>query len=252
LPVVAPPAEPEHPPAEPLSASPSLATGFHLFDQHYVLLGVGLAAPCQASAVEIESSVVPWISHGLWWGGFYGSLGITSPRPAGHPPPSNTTRCFTEAEEGQPSGISYRRSEPNEVSSDYLPHGHRLGLGFEGGWRFIAADIGYLRNSALVVDERLDGGSVQESDATIHGFRLRIGVAVAHEIFTSSNSAYSYHCCTNSLGKDGKSAIACECERTAVGVSLFLYYGNELYYSSGQKLWDDGMLGLTLKIGVGL
>jgi hypothetical protein len=153
-------------------------------------------------------------------------MGFTSPRPPGHPPPSTSTRCFTEKEGSAPTGISYARKLPGDVTSDYLQQGLRWSTGLQGGWRILAADVGYLRNSALVVSDPARGWL--ERKESIHGLRVRVGLAFAHELFTGGDTRYSPRCC---LPKGTPSETACECERVPVGVSLFFYYANELYFS---------------------
>jgi hypothetical protein len=221
-----------------------------VFDPVYVLLGVGLLAPCQATAVELEGSIAH-VTHGMWWFGAYGAIGFARARPAGHPPPSNTARCFGEkADDKQFSGISYRRKSPGGPTSDYVIKGQRWSLGGEGGWRMFGFDVGYLQNSGLVVNE---SAGKENGERWVHGLRFRLGLALAHELFSGGSATYSRACC---LPKGTPSETACECTRTPVGASLFLYYGSELYLTgsdSGElQVWNDGMVGVTLKMGVGL
>jgi hypothetical protein len=233
--------------------------GFHVYDAWYFLLGLGLQGPCQATATELEASVARVVAPGLWWVGAYATAGFQTLRPATRQPASDLATCFDEdlldgatggdAEEQWKSlpPIGYRLADG--IDGKYDPRGLRFGAGLEGGWRFIGLDVGYLRNTALVSRWSEASGAPRTSD--VHGIRFRLGLAVAMELFTGSTVTYGHEsprCCK----KEG-SPTACECKRYPVGVSMFFFYGNELYVRSyDDKKWNDGMLGLTLKVALGV
>lgn len=208
-----------------------------------------MLAPCQGTAVELEGSWAEALGRGMWWAGAYAAVGFARSRPPGHRSPSKTARCFGEkSDDPHPVGISYRRENPSQATSRYEIHGLRVGGGLQGGWRVLALDLGYLHNGALVIN---DYGQ-REKKETIHGLRGRIGLAFAHELFTGSQTTYSGQCCKLPDGsEDTSSETACECERTPIGLSLFLYYGNEFYFTDSD-VWVDHVVGFSLKVGVGL
>lgn len=222
----------------PPPAPPALGDGFHLFDRNYVLIGVNLQSLCQATSLELEASFVPWISEGMFWGGLFAGAGFQRGRPPGRSAPSQVKSCFADADL-----IRYRgpkdggKAPAGQAGGD----GFRLTAGGELGWRMVAADLGVVYNSALV------GQDI--------GFRGRIGLALADEVFTGSMVKYGKHCCYRKPGAP-ESVVPCECERTPVGISLFLYYGPEVYYAAEgsnfeEHWWADHIFGLSLKVGFG-
>jgi hypothetical protein len=228
-----------------------IGKGFHVYDASYLLLGVGLQGPCQATSTEVEASLAHVVSPGLFWVGLYAAGGFQSLRPASRRPASDLATCFDEdllEGDATPPDIGYRlaRVGDDPVNGKYDPRGARYGAGLEAGWRFVGLDVGYIRNSALVSRWRDESGSHQTRD--VHGVRFRAGLALAMELFSGTAVTYGREvprCCRST------SDTACECKRNPVGVSLFLYYANELYFQRGD-VWDDGMIGLTLKIAVGV
>jgi hypothetical protein len=239
----------------------TVGRGFHVFDAWYFLLGLGLQGPCQATSTEFEASVARVVAPGLWWLGAYASGGFQSGRPPGRRPASDLATCFDEFDrfedtvhEDGDRRISYDRDAkyPN-IEGKYSGRGLRVGAGVEGGWRFIGLDVGYLRNDALAVHRfvkpRPEDAGVWQKESAVHGVRFRLGLSVAMELFTGSDVTYGREaprCC-----KTEGSETACECKRYPAGMSLFLYYANELYFRNG-NVWDDGMLGFTLKFAVGV
>ena len=223
---------PEHtlhlPPAPDYNPNkPAIGGGFHPFDKRYLLLGVNWELPCQSSALELEGSIVPFISDNLWWGGLWASGG----------------QQFGKGDDAGTCGVSGRKPDSTLT-------GWRAAAGGELGWRVFAVDAGFLHNNALT-----NG----------NGLRFRVGLALADEFFTGGHATYSRSCCTKNLsngvsdvGTKVDSDTACECDRTPVGVSLFIYYANELYWDEAipreptRKVWDNGMFGISLKVGVGL
>jgi hypothetical protein len=243
--VVVPPVAPAAP---PLSASAALGTAeFHPFDKSYFLIGGGLLFPCQVTAWEIEASIVPGflISRGLLWGGVYGTVGFSVHRPPSTRPPSNPARCFHEEDlekDAAPPLLGYRRtteSKDAEYALDGMPL--RWGGGLEGGFRMLSIDAGYINNRALVYKG--------DPSKAVYGLRFRGGIAVSYEAFTAGDARYGVRCCKKTNGP--ASETACECDRVESGLSLFVYYGNEVYWH-GSHVWSDGMLGLSLKGGLGL
>jgi hypothetical protein len=235
-------------PAPPQVPDAKVGTGFHVFDANYWLLGVGLSAPCQATAAEIEASFVPFTKNLVWFG-FYAAAGVQGLRPPTRRPPSDLSPCFGEdvlEEDANGNGeievppLSYERKHHTQTnSSRYDARGARVSGGVTGGWRFFAADLGYLYNGAL--RSRDD----ESSHRDVLGARLRLGLSFAMEVFSGGDVSYGLKCC------DEDSETACECERYPVGISVFLYYGNELYYRRGEW-WNDGLVGLTAKIALGV
>jgi hypothetical protein len=228
-----------------------IGDGFHLFDKNYLLLGFTWQRPCNATSLELEASFVPWINDGLWWFGFYATTGFQTLREQERRPPSEEAPCFSAG--GARAPMVYR---------EWAPHGFRVGAGVEAGWRMIGVDVGALYNDTLVGrsdaenHRRLEAEARQagtsppgNSELVPYGMRFRLGLALADELFTGSRVKYGRHCCIRPAGT--ASATPCECERTPVGASLFLYYGNELYWN-GHGCWDDGMVGISLKVGFGL
>lgn len=232
-------AEPLAPPAGYVSPPPNppvIGDGFHLFDKQYLLFGFNWQRPCHATSLELEVSYVPWISDGLFWGGFYAASGFQALRTSAHRPPSSEGACFkAETPDTDEDPVIYRRRG----------HGIRAGAGAEFGWRMLAVDAGALYNSSLVGIN--DARNEREDSAPPpFGLRFRLGIALADEVFTGASVKYGQKCC-----KSSASVTQCECSRTPVGVSVFLYYGNELYWNRGGA-WDNSLLGLSLKIGWGL
>jgi hypothetical protein len=229
---------------------PSLDKGFHLFDDQYVLLGFNFERPCQATALELETSYVPFVTHGLWWFGAYATAGFQTRHATGQQPPSQESPCFEDSvssagDKQRPDPVQY----PLVDSELTLKKAYRFGGGLEAGWRMIGFDAGLLYNGMLRA--RKDDDPVvaaRQTDGAPMGYRFRLGLALSDEVFTAHDATYNRSCCKE---KKECSATICECERTPVGVSLFLYYGNELYVKNG-RVWDDGLVGLSLKIGVGL
>jgi hypothetical protein len=107
--------------------------------------------------------------------------------------------------------------------------GRRQGLGLEFGYRFVAVDIGYVYDGAL---------------PSKHGVRFRAGPAFTMELFTSAS--YRRGCCPTI------SDLACECDRTAWGLSLFPYWAVEHFPTAGKEEATDGMFGFSLKLAAGL
>jgi hypothetical protein len=239
-PTPVPPAESsanEAPPASPPTSAPAptppaapgpviIGEGFHLFDKNYWLLGINWTSPCGATAFEFEASYVPWIQDDLWYLGFWGGAGQQFGHDAGG-------ECGYLLEPQGPTGAPFT--------------GWRAAGGLEVGWRMLALDAGYIHNEALRYGD---------------GVRFRFGLSLANEFFTSANATYNRRCCKTirRCDVDGKcgdpepatekcpplSETPCECDRTVAGMSVFFYYGNEWYI---RDKWDDGMVGLALKVG---
>lgn len=102
----------------------------------------------------------------------------------------------------------------------------RFGAGIQAGYRFIATDIGY-------VYDRVYGS----------GVRWRFGPALAVELGIPK---YATACC---LPKGTSSRLACECDRTIKGISVFPYWAIETYPEGGADGGPvtDGMFGVSLK-----
>jgi hypothetical protein len=204
-------------PAPPPADTRWVGRGFHLFDKDYVLLGFNWQRPCGANVFELEASYVPWISDGLWWFGFYAHLGYQHER--------GTDPC-TDPE--------YPRVDSEtDAAVRYDPL--RGGAGLEAGWRMVTLDAGYVRN-----------GTFPDQP----GLRFRTGVSLPLEIFSGDDANYSRMCCKP---RQLPSATDCECDRTPVGVAVFVYYAHELYFGdASHEHWADGMFGISLKLGIGL
>lgn len=113
----------------------------------------------------------------------------------------------------------------------------RAGVGLQAGWRLFAGDAG------LLYDKTPSGAQPREdSDRMV--LRTRLGLAFAWEVFTGGSAQYRRTCCT-----DKHSWTLCECDHTPVGLSWFVFWGNE------SRLWlkeYDHTLGISVKVGVGL
>jgi hypothetical protein len=230
-----------------------IGDGFHLFDKSYLLLGFTWQRPCSATSLELEASLVPsaFISRGLWWFGLYATAGFQTLHDQESPRPSEEAPCFSS--QGTHAPVVYR---------EWAPRGFRAGAGLEAGWRMLAVDVGALYNDTLVGRsdaekhrelqsraERFDAPPPSDTELVPYGMRFRVGLSLADELFTGGRVKYGRHCCTKPAGEN--SVTPCECERTPVGGSLFIYYGNELYWN-GNGRWSDGMFGISLKVGIGL
>jgi hypothetical protein len=198
---------------------------YHPFDKHYVLGGINWQNPCNARVFEFEVSHVPsfLIARNLWWLGWYGHVGYQDQR-------TSKPRCTLE---------EWHRHQPPEGERSLAM---RYGGGVEAGWRMITVDSGVVHNAAL-----------EQS----WGWRVRVGLSLAQEVFTGANARYRTSCCRSPSSKDEvcPSCIdsVCECDRTAVGIALFLYYAHELYPAGEvDPVWADGMVGLSFKLGFGL
>jgi hypothetical protein len=183
------------------TASPDVCVGqgYHAFDQYYLLFGPNLQfaddsrAIFQNTIIEWELSFVPpWlISNQLLWMGAWASFGTHGGRNG-----------------------AWRRT----------------GVGGEFGYRFFAADVGYVYDQSLGDHE--------------HGVRFRVGAALTMELFTGAE--YRRSCC-----HEPNSDTICECDRTAAGVSIFPYWAIEAYPVKGEDPLD-GMFGISVKLALGL
>jgi hypothetical protein len=198
------------------SGAPAIGTGFHLFKKNYWLIGMNWSAPCRATALELETSVVPefLISRGLWWAGAWASAGYQ----IGHG--DATGPCDLERDQ-------IRKRDALEDLNQL--NGTRFAGGLEGGWRMLTVDAGLLHNHAL---------------STGNAFRVRGGITLSQETFTGSTATYRRGCC-----EPARRSTPCECDRTPIGVSVFAYYAYEYYFI---EEWSDGMVGVSLKVGFGL
>jgi hypothetical protein len=213
-------------------AVPELGEGFHVFDPTYFSVGINTQSLCHAAAWELEGSVAT-ISDSMFWAGAYGTAGIQVGRkPAQHQRPSDESACFER------QTISYRKTSRGLL--DDKGDGYRYGGGVEFGWRMLGVDLGYLKNTALANQD--------------HGIRLRVGLALAEELFTGGMTRYGKQCCSIGLA----SSVPCECPRTPVGVSLFFYYAREEYFDRRAHLgldtrqWGQNSVGISLKLAVGV
>ncbi len=193
-------AEGPAPTTDPASPPVCVGQGYHAFDQYYLLFGPNLQfaddsrAVFQNAIIEWELSFVPpWlISNQLLWMGAWASVGTHGGRNG-----------------------AWRRT----------------GVGGEFGFRFLAADVGYVYDQAL-------------SDHK-HGVRFRVGAALSMELFT--NAEYRLSCCH----EEKKSDTICECDRVAAGLSVFPYWAIEAYPVKGEDPLD-GMFGISIKLALGL
>jgi hypothetical protein len=210
---------------------PAIGFGFHVFDPAYVGFGVNTQSLCQAVALELEGSFAG-VTDGMFWGGAYGTAGIQRGIDPGRAAPSERDSCF----EGR--SIYYEVDRSRDVFGA-RGDGFRVGAGGEFGWRMLGLDLGYLHNTSLANQD--------------HGFRLRAGLALANELFTGGSTRYGKECCSRY-----DSVVPCECPRSIVGVSLFLYYAYELYVDRRVHLgldtryWGQNSAGLSLKVAFGV
>jgi len=178
------------------AGAPVIGHGFHPFDKWYFLFGGNAAANNRKFIWDGELSLVPPATDNLLWGGIWGSV-----------------------------GGSAAHHHPETKLADL-----RAGGGFEGGFRFLAADVGYMTDRGFK-----DYGP---------GIRLRLGIAIASEMITGSHARYRHDCCV-----EGNSATACECDRFVGGVSLFAYVAFEGYLRADKQPLP--MFGLSAKVAVG-
>jgi hypothetical protein len=104
----------------------------------------------------------------------------------------------------------------------------RWGGGLEGGFRFLALDVGAIRS---------------EADWQLRG---RWGIALAHETFSGSNQRFGRHCPEHG-GRYTYTEV--ECDRTVVGLSLFVFHA--LAYDLETEDWLNAV-GVSLKVGMSL
>lgn len=208
------------PPAEP-PPDIVIGHGYHPFDHPYLLFGLssqyptGFEFPFYDVIEELEISFVPPVSNNLFWYGVLGNVGMRYRL------------------KGQPGGA-------------HAGTGARAGIGVEAGWRFIGADLSYVRDESQRA--AIGKGDVAERDYK-DALRLRVGVALAAELFSKAH--FSRSCCVPK-----ESTTVCECERTPLGGSLFIYWAHENYYLDGRYLssggdWQ-GMFGFSIKMAIGL
>ncbi len=225
------PSEP-NPPVEPPPAI-VIGKGYHVFDHPYLLFGLNSQYPSRFSfpfydvIEELEVSAVPPLSGNLFWAGGWASFGMRY------------------------------RGRDDQISggprNNHTKTGLRGGFGVEGGWRFLGADVGYIRDESRAAGDEYEqlhpGDTAVSSKDYKDALRLRVGLTLATELITSAH--FSRSCC---IPKE--STTVCECERNPVGGSLFIYWAHENYYRDGsflrsQSEWQ-GMFGFSLKVAVGL
>jgi hypothetical protein len=200
-----------------------VGVGYHPFEHLYLLTGVNWTwSPCNSSIYELETSTA-YVFSNLVWLGAWGSVGFRAPTSRNAPP------C---------SDLVEQMGDPREAKFDRA--GGRFGVGVELGWRILGVDFGYI-NDGAVRELPQTGG---------RGWRLRAGLALSQELFTSQFACYRRSCCHPRSGN----AVPCECERHPAGASLFIYYAHEHFAKDEGKTatFRDNMFGISLKVGVGL
>lgn len=201
----------------------TVGRGFHVFDKQYVLFGMNLGSSCGTGMLDLEGSWTPlYPATNLFIFGVWASAGYRNALRMGKacgelPPLEGGIDLKSPALKGSARG--------------------RYGGGLNLGWRIFAVDAGYMHDSAL-----------QDLGFSGHGMRFRGGLAIAHETFTGHDARYRRSCCDPDT-----SSTPCECDRTPVGLALFLYAGAE-WAPSGtwKKHWFEPLFGLSLKMGLGL
>jgi len=212
-------------PPDGICGADQIGVGYHPFGHTYALLGFNAMLPCGASTYELESSVAHVLGGqanpvSMLWFGAWGTLGFRAHR--------NSPCSKFETDDGRKGDI--------QADEKFRGAKGRVGGGVELGWRMIGVDFGYIRDEAVR----------SLHDQTGNGWRFRSGLALSHELFTGGDARYRRSCCRPSSA----AAVPCECERTAVGISLFLYYAHEHFYrGSWTTSWYDNMVGLSAKIG---
>lgn len=131
---------------------------------------------CQATSFEVETSFVPLISEDMFWGGLFVGAGFQRGRAPERAAPSQVKRCFADGDLIRYRGLKQDDGKPTPAGKGG-GDGFRLTAGGEVGWRMVAADVGVLYNGALA------GQDI--------GFRGRIGLALADEVFTGSMVKYT-------------------------------------------------------------
>jgi hypothetical protein len=198
----------------------TVGRGFHVFDKQYALFGMNLASSCGTGVIDLEGSWTPlYPATNLFIWGVWASAGYRN---------SFSTQRFCD-ELPHPENALQRPAVKGS------PRG-RYGGGLNLGWRILALDAGYMHDSAL-----------QDLGFSRHGMRFRGGIAIAHETFTGHAARYRRSCC-----KPDASSTLCECERTPVGLALFLYSGAEYVFKDSGDHWFEPLFGVTLKVGLGL
>lgn len=202
----------------------TVGRGFHVFDAQYLLLGMNVATSCGTGVLDLEASWTPLFpatnlfTWGLWAAGGYRNAVRTSTVCQELPSVAGENELQRAGEKGSARG--------------------RYGGGLNVGWRIFAVDAGYMYDGAL-----------HDLGFSRHGFRFRGGVALAHETFTGHAARFRRSCCK----PNDSSSTPCECERTPVGLALFLYTGTE-YVGRGSldRDWFEPLFGFTFKVGLGL
>lgn len=213
-----------------------VGTGYHPFRHFYLLIGLNsMWSPAHKSSIyELETSL-PYVTGGLFYFGAWAAAGFRA-------------------------RMSHRNSDTEVLPYATLPkHAARLAAGAEMGWRIIAADIGYVHDAGTEtppVVARGNGGILRPRNG--NGVRTRLGLAISDELFTSQFATYRRSCCKPRGGDADRArkfgyAVPCECERTPVGLSLFVYWAHQYFLGSSDYagLHED-LFGVSLKLGVGL
>lgn len=212
-----------------------MGTGYHPFGHLYLLTGLNwMWSPKYKSAVyELETSL-PYVTAGLFYVGAWAAAGFRAR--GAHRSSDGLVLPYP----GQPK------------------HAERLAAGLEAGWRIIAADVGYVHDAGAVTRAVADASGTTLRASSGNGVRSRLGLAISDELFTSQFATYRRSCCKARPCEAARAAkfgyaVPCECERTPVGLSLFVYWAHQYFRGSngGAGLHED-LFGVSLKLGVGL